>query len=225
MRRECGRSCGSYQQVIVPAEHAWSEWVVIDEATCFDNGLQRRECEYCDDYEYRVVSMDTAHNFQRIEVIKSATCGAPGIELWRCTNCGTEEERVSHATGCRFGEWEIVQEATCSRHGYRERVCQNDPTHVMRERIPALGHEWGEWIVLVEPTCLLPGIRIRVCQVCVASGAENPHTQQETISPLGSKFGEDVGTAATEFEDGYILKHCERCDKCEPYFRWLPAYN
>ncbi len=47
---------------------------------------------------------------------------------------------------CEWGEWEIVEEATCLEEGEMVRYCKHDKEHEERKPIEALGHDFsGEW--------------------------------------------------------------------------------
>ena len=79
-----------------------------------------------------------------------------------------------------WGEWEILQPATCTSDGKRERTCSIcDKTE--GETIPG-DHKWGEYNITEEPTKEADGKGERVCSVC---GAKDE---------IGFKFKEDNST-------------------------------
>lgn len=72
-----------------------------------------------------------------------AACSVPGgyDEAVYCAVCGAEISRthsVTPAVGHRWGEWEVVKQATVSEEGLMRRVCLNDPSHTEEETIPKL---------------------------------------------------------------------------------------
>ena len=83
---------------------------------------------------------------------KDPTCEAVGnMEYWYCTGCGSyflnEEatKKTDHAgvilpaKGHKWGAWKVVKQPTATQAGERQRVCQNDSSHVEKETIPATG--------------------------------------------------------------------------------------
>ena len=82
----------------------------------------------CEDY-------DGAHHVVKVNG-KSATCTEDGFEeYWKCEDCGLmysdsnminsiSEPIVVKATGHKFGNWQIVREATEKQEGEKKRVCE-----------------------------------------------------------------------------------------------------
>ena len=60
-----------------------------------------------------------------------------------------------------YGEWETIEEATCTEDGTKERVCSCGEKQT--ETITALGHTFGEWVETKAPTCTEDGAKERVC--------------------------------------------------------------
>ena len=64
------------------------------------------------------------HNFS--EVVKNSkkepTCTEDGSQVMRCT-CGDTEMQVIKKLGHKFGEWNIIKEATTSEEGKKTRKC------------------------------------------------------------------------------------------------------
>ena len=104
------------------------------------------------------------------------------------------------------GEWEVVDEPTCTEAGSRERTCIRCEEPMGTEEIAALGHEAGEWEVVDEPTCTEAGSRERICIRC-----EEPMGTEE-IAALGHKAGEwETVEEATCTEPGKEEQNCEEC--------------
>ena len=65
------------------------------------------------------------HNFS--EVVKNSkkepTCTEDGSQVMRCT-CGDTEMQVIKKLGHKFGEWNIIKEATTSEEGKKTRKCK-----------------------------------------------------------------------------------------------------
>ena len=94
-----------------------------------------------------VYSRDLSH----VELTEP-TCLVDGnIEYWIDNESGelfsdaeakhliTAEDIILKATGHKWGEWTIVKEPEGKEPGLKERVCENDPSHVEQEPIPAPG--------------------------------------------------------------------------------------
>ena len=104
------------------------------------------------------------------------------------------------------GEWEVVDEPTCTEAGSRERTCIRCMEVLDTEPVDALGHEAGEWEVVEEPTCTEAGSREKTCIRC-----EEPMGTEE-IAALGHKAGEwETVEEATCTEPGKEEQNCEEC--------------
>ena len=101
-----------------------------------------------------------------------------------------------------YGEWSIIQEATCVLDGIKERVCSCGEKET--ETIPALGHTFGDWIETEEPTCTENGFLERVCSC--------GEKETETISALGHTFGDWIKIKnPTCTEKGVEKRECNIC--------------
>ena len=79
----CGDSyIGDY---VDPVEHNFGEWYVVTEATCTENGEERRDCTNCDHYESRTIE-PVAHTYE--SVVTPPTYDAQGYTTHTCTVCG-----------------------------------------------------------------------------------------------------------------------------------------
>ena len=101
--------------------HDFSEWKVVKEATCAEEGLEERECR-CGVKETRSIPL-TDHVFSEWKVVKDATCTEEGLEERTCP-CGEKKEtRVIPMIDHTFSEWVVEKEATCTEEGLESRVC------------------------------------------------------------------------------------------------------
>ena len=104
------------------------------------------------------------------------------------------------------GEWEVVEEPTCTEAGSREKTCIRCMEVLDTEPVDALGHEAGDWEVVDEPTCTEAGSRERICIRC-----DEPMGTEE-IAALGHKAGEwETVEEATCTEPGKEEQNCEEC--------------
>lgn len=118
---------------------------------------------------------------------------------------GTEEIA---ALGHKAGEWEIVEEASCTEAGSRERRCTECDEVLDTEEIPAAGHKAGAWEVTEEATCTEPGKEEQNCEEC----GELLNTRK--ISATGHQFGSyQVVKKATVLAKGIKARTCTLCGK------------
>ncbi|MCL2164348.1 MAG: hypothetical protein FWH55_08160, partial [Oscillospiraceae bacterium] len=99
--------------------------------------------------------------------------------------------------------WIVTTPATCEEEGEETRVDNNDPTHVEKRPVAALGHDWGEWVETTPATCEEDGEETRVC-------ANDPtHVEKRPVAALGHDWGEwEETTPATCEEDGEETRVC-----------------
>ena len=160
-----------------------------------------------------------------------ATCreGGEGTKAhWECKACGKcfedeegtiiikEEDLVIPAlTEHTYGNWDVIEEATESTPGLKQRICKICG-HIEEEEIPILDHTHElEEVNGVSATCEEPGTKSYYeCTKCHQkfSDAEGevPISEPETIPALGHKWNDgEVTTEATCEEDGVKTFTCE----------------
>lgn len=102
--------------------HIFSEWVPIKDATCTENGLKERTCD-CGEQETQTIG--AIGHTEVTDAAVAATCTTEGLtEGKHCSRCNevfvAQEIILAHHT---FGEWEIVDEATCIIAGTKKHIC------------------------------------------------------------------------------------------------------
>ena len=120
--------CGdSYKNSEIPAlGHDFGEWVVTKQPTADDAGVKTRECTRCDERETDSVPAHQ-HTLANAEA-KLPTCTDAGWEKYTyCTVCEYSTKVLIEAIGHSYGDYVSVG------NGKHERVCQNDPSHVLTE--------------------------------------------------------------------------------------------
>ena len=80
-----------------------------------------------------------------------------------------------------FGEWETIEEPTCTEDGLKERTCFCGEKET--ETIAAKGHTFSEWIVDEEATCMETGTKHRDCTVC-----DEKETEVIPVDPTAHNF-------------------------------------
>lgn len=116
--------------------HDWNDTMTVDKkATCTESGEKSFHCKRCDVISGTQIIVPKGHHLQLVEE-KTATCTEDGLEeYWKCEDCGLmysdsnminsiSEPIVIKATGHKFGNWQIVREATEKQEGEKKRVCE-----------------------------------------------------------------------------------------------------
>ena len=178
--------------------HGWSEWDVVNNATCSEEGLQERSCT-CGEKEQKKIDI-LAHTLE-----EEAACGDPQ----KCTVCGVE---VAEAKGHTIVVDEAVA-ATCISDGKTEgahcSICNE--VLVAQQIITAKGH--SEAIdAAVSPTCTATGLTEgKHCSVC-----GQILTVQQVVSAASHSFSEwIVIKEPTEATKGEKRRDCGSCDVYE----------
>ncbi len=91
-------------------------------------------------------------------------------------SCGMKDPYHTHA----FGDWRVISEATCTKNGLRERVCECGEKET--EVLNATGHSFGEWETAREVTCTEDGLRERTCHC--------GEKETQIIKATGHNFGD-----------------------------------
>lgn len=201
-------ACGeTVRTETIPAlGHTFGEWVVTQEPTCTEKGVEERTCS-CGAKETREIAAK-GHTPGEWVVTTAPTCTEKGVETQKCAVCGADiATREIPAKGHTFGEWEIVRDYTCTEDGLKERVCSvcgEKETEVL----PA-AHRLQDAVVVKEPTCTEEGLKEGICSVCGEKATE-------TIPALGHAFGEWVVVKEpTETEEGLKERVCSVCGEKE----------
>ena len=106
------------------------------------------------------------------------------------------------------GEWEVVDEPTCTEAGSREKTCIRCEEPMGTEEIAALGHKAGEWETVEEATCTEPGKEEQNCEEC----GELLDTRE--IPAAGHQAGEwEIVEEASCTEAGSRERRCTECDE------------
>lgn len=80
-------------------EHThFSEWTVVTEATCTEDGMMTRLCYECGVVEEQVIAK-LGHEFGPWAESLPATCTSDGVETRICSRCGAAEERTVASLG------------------------------------------------------------------------------------------------------------------------------
>jgi len=190
-------------------EHSWSEWTVVNEATCTEQGTNIRSCA-CGEMEEQKVSAK-GHVKVTDEAV-AATCTEGGLtEGKHCSVCNEiiQAQKVVSAKG----HVEVTDKAvapTCTKTGLTEgKHCFNcNEVIVKQETVAETGH--SEVVdSAVPPTCAKTGLTEgKHCSVC-----KEITVPQIVIPANGHKEVVDGFVASSCIENGLTEgKHCSVCD-------------
>ncbi len=206
---EC--ACGEKYTKFISAAlgHQWSDtWELVSEATVDRNGVEKRECNNCDVYEYRTTAPIGDHEFTS-EITTPATCTQPGVETFTCTkhnDCSANYTKPVPATG---HAQEIIYNApTCIAAGSTKVICNTCGEQILYKEIPVIAHNYGEGVILEgnDATCEAEGYKTFTC---TTEGCNAQRT--ETIPAKGHDLTTTV-TDATCGGKGSVVTSCNRCD-------------
>ncbi len=125
-------------------------------------------------------------HFKVLVCLMVAFCGM----VFGLTSCKEPEEEL-HVH--EYGEWVVLNDATCTNKGLKGRDCKSCPAFE-REEIEQLAHEYVASYNVVEPTCNNAGAKLYTCKYC-------KDIKTESIVALGHSFSNGVCTRCEELEN------------------------
>ena len=187
--------------------HSWSDWVVVKEAGCTEDGKKTRTCTGCGETDSESIPA-IGHCWPEWKTVKEASCTEDGKKSRTCAYCGETETAVLPATGHNWSDWKTVKESSCTEEGKKTRSCANCG-ETETEIISAPGHNWSEWITVKEATCTEDGKQTHTCANCGET--------ETTIQPATGHSWADWKTVkeATCTEDGKLSRTCANCGETE----------
>lgn len=72
--------------------HEYGEWVVANESTCSEDGLEEAKCKLCEYKKSRVLEKKSHEDDGKWVVVEKATRNEPGYKATHCKICGEELE-------------------------------------------------------------------------------------------------------------------------------------
>ena len=149
---------------------------------------------------YAVYIISAKHNYT--STITLPTCTDGGYTTYAC-KCG-ESYTGDHveAVGHSFGEWFVVENATCINEGLEQRNCASCD-HFETKIIPASGHSYASTITL--PTCTDGGYTTFVCE-CGESYTG------DRVEAMGHSFGEWKSNEESHWRECTVCK-AQKSDK------------
>lgn len=196
----CSRCGDSYNDDVVSANgHDYGSWYVVKDATCTENGTQRRDCISCNNYETDTI-LAKGHGYQA--TITEPTCTEQGYTTHVCGKCNaTYVDTYVEAKGHNYQA--IVTNPNCTDRGYTTQTCKTCGNSYVENYVNANGHTYGSWKITKSATCTESGSRYKTCSVCSAK-------YTETIPALGHNYGAEI-IEPTCVDKGYTTHICTRC--------------
>ena len=186
-------------------KHNFSDWVVVQDATCLEDGIKERYCVECGEVQQETFKGD--HVWGNWETYRVANCVETGIEGRECAVCHMREERMLATTGHTWSEWEIIQEPTCTNSGYQRHYCLVCG-HEENVYLPEYGHSYDteniEWTQY--PTCTQVGIGHVTCSRCGQRIELNEPAQGHNYKLISG------GNNAAAGEAKVRIYQCTRCN-------------
>ncbi len=155
-------------------------------------------------------SDNTTHCLDSVSTV-SPSCGQEGFTKFSC-DCGYyyASDRVP-AYEHDWGEWTVLNPATCVEDGLERRICKNDASHVEENTLPATGHN-EVYVPGVAPTCTESGYG----EVVECSECGEFLVVPVWFDPIGHDWGEwTVESSATCSSDGRVVRICKNDNKHE----------
>ena len=146
-------------------QHALSDWIVKQEASCENDGLKVIECTICHKVTEEEVIKANGHELVHYEEVLP-TCEASGNKAYdACKNCSYTTYEELPAKGHNLTTIEELK-ATCTQDGHNEYVECSNCDYTTFETIESLGHKAGDWNVLCNATSDTDGLKQLLCLSC-----------------------------------------------------------
>ena len=117
---DCGADGGT---TTTPAKgHSFGAWFTTTQATCTEEGMQKRECAACGATESRGISK-TGHKFGAWFTTTQATCMEEGMQKRECAACGATESRGIAKTDHSWNAGTVIVQPTTEQEGVTEWIC------------------------------------------------------------------------------------------------------
>ena len=202
----------------------WSEWEIIENATCTLAGSHKHTrtktdypiyaCSLCE-YQYEDKTAESVETETKTEVIeplghehtkditKQVTCEEDGLITYTCIRGDDTYTETVTKLGHKWSEGTTTKEPTCTLVGIRTITCSNCQK-VKTEEIPALKHQWNEGEVTTLADCITEGVMTYTCLRCNDTKDEkfgidkDNHNYQSkiTIEPKCTVDGEETFTCS-----------------------------
>ena len=203
------RVCGNDDSHIENKNCEYGEWVIINEAGPFTEGLRKRICGKCNYEETEVIASTHVHEFNNEYTIdKEATCTEDGLKSKHCLkdNCiSVIEETIIPKTGHNYSEvsytWSINYNTVTAK-----RECQNDKNHIEEETVTT------NYSIVITPRCEENGLG-RYTSRNFQNKDFSIQIKEVEINALGHDIVTHISKDPTCTESGW--KEYDTCTRCD----------
>lgn len=105
-----------------PPEHEYSDWKVVKEANCYEDGEEERTCVNCGKKDTESIYA-TEHSISKWKITKKATCKSAGEREGRCEICGDELIEDIDKLHHKWSTEKITKNATQTKLGKKQVIC------------------------------------------------------------------------------------------------------
>lgn len=154
---QCSRCLDIKEQgEVIPANgHSYSNWSVVSNPTCTNQGVKIRFCSVCEEQEKGVIE-PLGHTLKETPA-KDASCTESGnVAYWSCIVCNkhytdtdatneiTLDDTVTKAFGHNLSDWITVKDATFSEEGEKIKECTVCKAVMETEILPKLANPFTD---------------------------------------------------------------------------------
>lgn len=211
-------NCTFEKYFTVPAVHNFTDWHVVDFATCKHSekpGMKQRTCLGCGKVES--LTYYAEHEFTDWYVTDIPACatdtesGRTGVTTRWCKNCTAVEHKAVPAVH-EYVDVAILTYPECYANGSIDtgkklvkcKYCEKEA----EVEFEGEGHKYGEWEVVTEMVCAngTAGSRKKTCLIC-------GNTVTEVI-PVGHEYGNwyvEGGFTCSEGASVQMKQNCKNC--------------
>ena len=176
--------------------HDWSEWRVVTEATCTENGLRTRTCD-CGETENETIP---ALGHDLVKTTTEPTCEGYGYTQHQCSRC--DYNYISNLIEPKGHSYTaVVTEPTCVAAGYTTHTCAACGECYVDSIVEAKGHSYTA--VVTEPTHEKMGYTTHTCGDCGHSYVDS------YTNALGHEYSQTVTKEPTCTTEGIMTFTCE----------------
>lgn len=112
-----------------------------------------------------------------------------------------------------FGDWYVVEEATCTNEGAKERRC-SECQKIDHDVLPILNHRYGNWIISIPSKCGTAGAEERTCDSC-------GNTETRNVEALEHNYGEYSVVSGSKLIPPIVKERkCIYCETSEQINDW-----
>lgn len=207
--------CGERTTTVLPKlGHTWSDTPTSKvDAKCESEGSATYKCinEGCKETN-TVIIPALGHVYEAGEKV-APTCTTSGYTVYVCKNDANHTYNVYDASqpakGHSFGDWVVIEKATETKDGLKEKVCACGKKET--EVIPAMMHNMVEVTTeYLAPTCTAEGHRVYKCDT-KHDGVACTYTLTVDLPMIAHTLDTQI-TNASCTDTGKVVTICTECD-------------